>query len=323
MININGFDIPVDVGEELMEFEWEQARWSTEKLIACSPFRDDNSPSFYCWLVDSPKAPAGSWGDSGGNGSYEKGGFLSLLSYLRKETPEETASYLENKYGVSSEDGSLNVRTVRLEPEQISKKPLPSFLLDGLNPHPYLEGRGIPAPIQKALKVGYDSTKNAIAFPWLNPDGSLGNIKYRRIDSKFFWYTKGGKPTGKMLFGIQVFHQKEYLDVAVITEAEIDAMYAMTAGFPALAVGGSKFSTDKRNLILGTGIKKIIIASDNDSAGVKLRNQIIDSFGSSLDVFVATFPSRYKDLNDIRNRKELEHYINNAEQVHTLQIRLK
>jgi hypothetical protein len=322
-MNINGFDIPVDVEAELQEFEWEHARWTHEKLIACSPFREDNSPSFYCWLIDTPKAPAGSWGDSGGNGSYEKGGFLSLLSFLRNETPEETAAYLESKYGVSSEGGLLHLKTIRLESDQLTKKPLSFDLIAGLEPHPYLRGRGIPIEIQKALKVGFDATKNAIAIPWFNPDGTLGNIKYRRVDSKFFWYTKGGKPTGKMMYGIHIFHRKDYLNTAVITEAEIDAMYAISAGLPALAVGGSKFSKDKRDLILETGIKKLIIASDNDAAGVKLRNQIIDAFGSSLSLYVASFPGRYKDLNDIKDREELKHYLNNAERVQTLHIKLR
>jgi len=79
---INGQEVPVDVQAELEQFEWDKARWTGEKLIACSPFRSDNHPSFYCWLVETEKAPTGAWGDSGGSGEYEKGGFISLLFIL-------------------------------------------------------------------------------------------------------------------------------------------------------------------------------------------------------------------------------------------------
>ena len=46
IIKVAGRSIDVDVKEELMQYEWRRAKFTEDKIIACSPFRDDNSPSF-------------------------------------------------------------------------------------------------------------------------------------------------------------------------------------------------------------------------------------------------------------------------------------
>ncbi|SHE65898.1 Toprim-like [Seinonella peptonophila] len=304
---IRGLDIPVDVEEELNEFEWEQATWSHEKLIACSPFRDDNRPSFYCWLYDSDRAPAGAWGDSGGI-EFEKGNFITLLSYLRDETKEEIEEYLLEKYGPieSPGNGDFYLRPLRYVSEQRTNKiTLSPALLQGIEPHPYLVNRGIPREIQAALNIGYSKEKNAIAIPWFHPNGEIATIKYRRIDSKFFWYEKGSTATRQLLYGIDIFHKKPYLDTAVITEAEIDSMTAMTAGFPSLATGGTSWTKEKQNLILQTNIKNLIIATDNDEAGEKLKRDIIEGLGSALNLFDVSFPYGCKDLNEVGNAETI------------------
>lgn len=305
---INGLDVQVDVLEELQGYEWENAVWTDEKLIACSPFREDSRPSFYVWLHDSDRAPAGAWGDSGGL-EFEKGGFTSLLSYLRDETREEIEEYLIEKYGVdeNTPDGELRLRTLQYLPEKkSSKKVLSPNLISNLEPHAYLVNRGIPPNIQKALRVGYNRVKNAITIPWFHPNGELATVKYRRIDSKFFWYEKNSTPTRSLLWGIDIFHKKPYLDTAVITEAEIDSLTAITAGIPSLAVGGSSWTTEKQNLLLRTNIKNLIIATDADETGEKLKQNIIEGLGSALNVYQVKFPGECKDLNEIRDTKLIE-----------------
>lgn len=286
----------MDIEEELKMFDWDEATWTDEKLIACSPFRDDARPSFYCWLKDSPRASAGFWQDSGGSGEHEKGGFISLLSFLRNETIDDTVDYLWDKYGTGI--GRISLRQIRMKQKK-KQKPLPPSLTQNLSPHEYLIDRGIPKGIQKALNVGYNVDKKAIAIPWLLPNGDLGNIKYRRIDNKFFWYEKGGVSIGKMLWGINILHEKDYLDTVYICEAEIDAMYIMTAGYPCVAVGGSKFNKEKRDLLIRTNVKRVVIVPDNDEAGENLKNQIVKHLVGTKEVHVCRLPSKYKDANDV------------------------
>jgi len=78
-----GTRINVDIEEELRLFPWNRARWTESKLIASSPFRDDNAPSFF---VNLDGEYAGTWADSGAYGTeYESGNFVRLLAYLRNE----------------------------------------------------------------------------------------------------------------------------------------------------------------------------------------------------------------------------------------------
>ena len=296
---IQGQEVPVDVQAELEQFEWKRATWTAEKLIACSPFREDRHPSFYCWLVETEKAPAGAWGDSGASGEYEKGGFISLLSFLRNESEEETIEYLISKYGIQNSDGKIILRKLNVSLGKKVRTPLPHHLLDGLQEHPYLSNRGISRGVQKAMKTGFDPKKNAIALPWFLPDGRLGAIKYRRVNNKRFFYAKGGFPIRELLYGIHILHEKDYLDTVVVTEAEIDAMSAMTVGFPAVAVGCSSFNEKHRNLLLQTNVRKVIIASDNDKAGRKLAKQIQDVLGMQFSLYQIDYPDGVKDLNDM------------------------
>src|SRR5690606_40301738 len=64
-------------------------------------------------IFETEKAPEGAWGDSGASGEYEKGGFVSLLSFLRNETEEETIEYLVSKYGTQGSDGKIVLRRDR------------------------------------------------------------------------------------------------------------------------------------------------------------------------------------------------------------------
>ena len=305
----------IDVEEELRAYEWRGARWTEEKLIACSPFRDDRRPSFYVWLRDDPEsgAKAGYWGDSGGY-EYQRGGFVQLLAFLRNETEQETREYLAAKYGstyVDTESMTLDLSGWTINPKPKRRGIDPSILDEYRFRHPYLERRGISEKIQRLMKIGYDRKHRAITIPWFLPDGSLGNIKYRRVDSKQFWYRKGGMPIRELVYGLDVIYRKEIREV-VLCEAEIDAMTAMTAGIPAVAVGGAKMSEQQAELIARSPLESVIIAADADEAGETLKVQAIERLRGYVDVSVVEIPGGCKDLNDVGSTEELRRIVREA-----------
>jgi DNA primase len=116
------------------------------------------------------------------------------------------------------------------------------------------------------MGVLYDERGKAAVIPWYGADGRLANVKYRKVYGKTFWYLKGGRPIRELLYGIN-----DVGKTAVICEAEIDAMSWMEAGYSAVAVGGASFNSWKRDVILRSPIEELIIATDNDKAGGKLR----------------------------------------------------
>lgn len=322
-MEINGVpDVPVDVRTELESYEWERPRWLDEKLIACSPFRQDSTPSFYVWLRDVPEfnARAGYWGDSGGV-EYQRGNFVTLLAYLRGETEDETARYLLDKYAPGWDGDFRNIEFdfswIPAKKEK-RRQPLPlSTLKPYMFRHPYLGRRGISEAVQRAMRIGYDRETREVIIPWFNYRGELVQIKRRSVRSKFFRFlpmSEGGFPVRELVYAIDVIYRKG-LDYAVVTEAEIDALYAMTCGFPAIAVGGARFSREKADVIRRSPLRRLIIAADNDDAGRRLEQEIVSRLAGEVDLWKVRLPEGCKDLNDVRDPGEVSRILKNAKRV--------
>ncbi|MEW9698005.1 toprim domain-containing protein [Paenibacillus sp. SI8] len=301
-LTINGRRVTVDVTRELREFEWYRAVWQADKLIAVSPFRYDKSPSFYVYLTDTTTARAGNWGDLGAEDpEWQRGGLVKLLAFLRNETEWETREYLLVEYGgepadPSAEDYVLEVPELTIEER---RRPLDKRILSELAyRHPYLEGRGIPEEIQRLYGVGYDRRRKAVTFPWFSAAGDLANVKYRRVDTKVFWYAPNARPIRELVYGIDIAYKRN-IKRAVIVEAEVDAMTIAAAGVFGIATGGSAFNDTKRDIILRSPIEQLIVMADHDAAGQNLKRQIIAAFRGKIDVRVAGYPKRWKDPNEL------------------------
>jgi Toprim-like len=315
MVVVDGIRLPVNVREELEAFDWDKPEWKEDRLLACSPFREDRTPSFYVYLKETETAPAGAWGDSGGQGDYRRGSFIFLLAFLRQETIEETTDYLLQKYGEewNGEVESLSLsQRLSLDPERKRRKPLNIKTLDAFKfRHPYLEGRGVSEQVQRALKIGYDRKRRAVTIPWFTPSGELANIKYRKVDGKMFWYHRGGWPIRELVYGLDVINRKGIRE-AVLVEAEIDALYCMSHGIPAIAVGGAKFSDSKRDLIIRSPIQSLKVAPDNDAAGENLWREVNEKLTGWVNLSRVDVPTGYKDLNEIKDSEELKYVIKTA-----------
>jgi DNA primase len=291
-IRIRGQNISVDIRAELEQFSWTRPKWSSDKLIAASCFRYDKSPSFF---VNITGEYAGCWGDSGAyDAEWESGNFPKLLSFLRNETYEETEEYLLGEYGIPT-DGtdSVILRPINLRIQRVRQSLSADTLAQYTEEYTYLKNRGISERVQRQMGVLYSSQQKAAVIPWRGPNGRLANVKYRKTFGKVFWYEKGGRPIRELVYGIEKAQQ-----TTVICEAEIDAMSWMEAGYSAVAVGGASFNRWKRDLILRAPIEELIIATDNDKAGGKLRKEIEESMRGHVRVRQAYVRSDCKDANE-------------------------
>jgi 5S rRNA maturation endonuclease (ribonuclease M5) len=314
IIRVRNHNVDVDIEREVNEFSWSRAKWRPERLIACSPFRYDSSPSFYVYFNDTNSAKAGSWGDSGGEGEFKKGYFVQLLAFLRNETEHETEDYLLTEYAreyTEEDELRLDFSHLRLkeEPNKLPRDYMSRF--EGYNS--YLKGRGVKDVIYRLMGVGYDSKSKAVVIPWHFPDGRLANIKYRRTDSKVFYYDKG-HPIRELVYGLNIIHDRN-VKRAVLTEAEIDAMYVMSHGkIAAIAAGTSKISDEKAEAIARSPLEEIIIIPDNDTAGRVMLEQAIEKLSRYVRIKVARLPNWAKDANDVRDTDELRKIIENAKE---------
>jgi DNA primase (bacterial type) len=269
-------------------------KWTDEKLVSISPFREDRHPSFF---VNLSGDFVGTWGDSGSsNDEWKSGSFAKLLSFFREESVEETIQYLREKYEIKPyEKRPLNLDLT------IKERFIPLVFDGGDFAYDYLESRGISREVIEASSVADCGDK--VAFLWYNPRNELVAIKYRFKDKKMFYCQTGSQPLKEQLYNIQRVYNKQKLGETVeaiwITEGETDALTVESANpnYVGVAIGGAYFSPQLRDLILRTGVKKIVIATDNDTQGLKIHSHIKSLLQDNVKLFSVNFLGE-KDVND-------------------------
>ena len=291
-IKIRGQTITFDIQSELEAFEWTRAKWTSNKLIAASPFRYDNTPSFF---VNLDGEYAGCWGDSGAfDDEWSGGGFVKLLAFLRNETYEESLQYLVEKY-----DFSVNSEKITLSLPKLSNKVVRAGkICDTIKcTSPYLTKRCISEQVQAQASTGKSRYHGFVAIPWHNPDGTLANVKYRATRGKTFFYERNARPIRELVYGADLYVKSaEYL---IVCEAEIDALSWRTAGYNAVAVGGVAFTKQQADILRRLPFTRLVVAGDNDKAGARFNAQVVRAMlGRDLAV-VEWRDSRFKDANDV------------------------
>lgn len=296
IIRIRGQDVNVDIERELQDYDWgSRATWSSNKLIASSPFRDDNAPSFF---VNLSGEYAGVWGDSGAiDAGYDRGGFVRLLAYLREETEEVAENYLLETYGEHDGEGGSR-KEIRIRPPKLRERDRYNVVSnDVITPaiSPYLLTRGISAEAQTKHGTGYNvDHKGWTAIPWKIPDGRVGNVKYRNTRYKRFFYERGATPVGRLVYGIELIAE----DYAIICEGEIDAMSWTTAGIPAISVGKSSITEEQAEMIRRSSIRNLYLGGDNDDQGRKLNRQVGEMLRKDMRFYGIDY-GIHNDANDV------------------------
>lgn len=293
-ITIDGYLLSIDIAKEVSDFDWRRARWSEEKLIAASPFRDDARPSFFVDLT------TGGWADSGADDEeFRAGNLAKLLSFLRNETYEESLEYLIELYGKKKEqtDRYIEIPSITLR-EKDFRIELPESTLEPYHfRHPYLDRRGINERTQRFAGIGYDRGSQAITIPWRHPDGKLANIKFRKVSGKLFWYEKGAAPVRTLVYGIDKVYKHELKEV-VVCEAEIDALSWYSSGKPAIALGGTTVTEKQLEIIRKSPIEELTLAMDNDSPGKLMEGKLTEGLSGYVSLNKVEIPSDYKDSNE-------------------------
>lgn len=293
-IRIGGTYIDVNVREELSEFDWVKPRWTSEKLIAASPFRYDNTPSFF---VNLDGEYAGTFADSGAyDADYESGNLVKLLAFLRSETYEETVEYLHHKYGLIdlSDDFKIPIPTIRKERKKIvlDSKELTKYT----ERHSYLRNRGIDEKVEAFFQTRYSKYARAVIIPWHHPNGDLANMKFRKIQGKAFWYRRNAHPIRGLVYGLNKVYKHEITEVE-LCEAEIDALSMWSIKRPAIALGSASISRTQVEAIRKSPIERLIISTDSDKAGEKVAEQVRQAF-PELELYRRELPAGIKDVNE-------------------------
>ena len=292
---IRGHEVDVNYLEELEPYinELYRANIRGNKLQSCSPFRPEKTPSFAINLDN------GLWVDSGADEEgARKGNFISLLAYFRKESYDDTANYLIERYAHFLDDINSIKLELSLKGPTVAVLSQDSYANVINKPSEYLEGRGVVREIQTCFNTGVGDKGDCIALPWYDKNGRIINIKYRSVASKEFWYSKGGQPVKNHLYGLFIVRQYNIPTVWLV-ESEIDCLYLWSIGIPAIAFGGASISDAQYGLLCSSGINTIVIATDNDTVGHRFAVVLSKEFLGRMRVFRFMFPEDKKDVNDL------------------------
>jgi len=300
IVKIRGHDVDIDIEAELRAYDWIRPRWQSDKLIAASPFRYDNTPSFFVRLEPFADLPAGTWHDSGAyDPDWRSGNFVKLMAFLRGESYDETADYLLGEYGRLELGNELTLPAPKL---RLASAPLPTLPADIITQATsgYLLSRGIGAETQALYGVGYGKQAGFTALPWRLPNGEIATVMYRATRGKLFFYESDGWPRRRLIYGIDVIARLGARRAA-LCEAPIDALSWRegTGGeITGIATGGVTLSDEQADMIKRSSIEEVILAGDNDKPGAEFNAEAERKLRGHVRLLRADYGAA-KDANDV------------------------
>ena len=177
--------------------------------------------------------------------------------------------------------------------------------------HPYWAERGIvDEDIIELFDLGYDTGAECITFPVRDIKGNCLFVAKRSVKTKFFHYPEGVQ---KSLYGLYElhhimmsdanpawsmyqFHQGDAKEV-IVCESMIDALTCWQYGKYAVALNGLGDELQFKQL-RDLPCRKLILATDNDEAGIKARKRIRKNVGNKI-ITEYIFPKGKKDINEL------------------------
>lgn len=258
-------------------------------FVACCPFHTEKTPSF---SVSKSKNIYKCFGCG------KSGDGITWLVEHEKMTYIDAIKWLANKYNITLEEVGTRKPKVKPVPrlEKLSKEVLDYFE----NTRKISNDTLLRFKVTEAMEFmpKAQAVVKAICFNYYR-DEELVNIKYRAAKKDF----KMVKDAELIFYNIDSIREE---DTCYITEGEIDAMSLYEVGiYNVISVpNGAAVSGVQRLEYLDncwgyfTKMKKVVLLTDNDAAGIKLRDELARRIGYS-KCWVVNYLPNCKDANDV------------------------
>ena len=198
--------------------------------------------------------------------------------------------------------------------------------------HPYVYERGVNDDIIELFDIGYDKRTNSITFPVRNIRGNCLFVARRSVDSKRFDLPRGIEkplyglyelnhlletaPTievhinydGKYMGNYTTGHVFGWNEIYVV-EGLFDCLRLWSVGKPAVAGFGCLFNKLQIDQLNKLPTRRLILATDNDNAGMKARERLRKLIRNKI-ITEVILPEGRKDIGEctdeeIQNLKEV------------------
>jgi len=158
----------------------------------------------------------------------------------------------------------------------------------------YFAKRKITKESVLKFKLGYSETQDMISVPVHNHEGLCVGFVARSIEGKDFKNTPK-LPKSKLLFNL---NRVKTASKVYVVESSFDAIRLDQVGLPAVATLGANVSS-KQIELLKKYFNDITLIADNDEAGLKMKEKIMNRVGSLASVI--TLDSKYKDIGEMED----------------------
>jgi len=161
--------------------------------------------------------------------------------------------------------------------------------------HPYMYKRRLTNEVIEQFDIGYDRKSQCITFPIRDSFGNTLFVARRSVRTKYFNYPAGAI---KPLYGLyELSNLDNYPTEIIVCESMLDALTAWVYGKPAVALNGLGNDLQFEQL-RKLPCRKLILATDNDSAGMKARQRIRHNVKNKI-ITEYILPPGKKDLNEL------------------------
>lgn len=318
-IDIESLKDSINIVDVISEYaDLERTGHNSYKAKCPHPQHDDKTPSFHIR------------GDKGffkcfGGGCDFKGDVITFIEEMEQIDFIEAVKLLIEEGGLDYEELQTTTTYIR-EDFNLSKlqkaielfndsKTIDESVLDKYrNKHYYLLDRGFKQKTLNYFEIGYcadanDNLYNRVTIPHRDKNGKLVTINGRTTaDQKPKYKFYGNTEKSCTLFNI---HNIEANDKPIfLTEGELDTIRLHEMGYPrSVAMSGSEL--EERKWLLKEYTNHVILALDNDEAGVKATRKCVRALYPLVNVSALKLPED-TDVGDIKNKKILDRIIDNT-----------
>ena len=234
----------------------------------------------------------------------ERGNMIRLVEKMKNMNFFQASEYLESKRG---EVDTLALLSKIREEEKFEFKEYDRTLLANARAafptspaHRYMNGRGFEDDTLRYFDIGYLSYDQLVIVPMHDPEGMPIGYIGRSVSGKSF---ANSYKLPKMMVPWNYHRAKRESDTVVVVESSFDAMRVHQAGYPAVVATLGAFLSEKHAYYLDRSFSNIIVMTDNDEAGRKLGQSIVDRFPYKKVMWAAgkdeIYPDGVKDATDM------------------------
>lgn len=171
--------------------------------------------------------------------------------------------------------------------------------------HKYWTDRGITDDeVIELFDLGYDKATQCITFPIKDEYGNCLFVARRSVKTKWFNYPSGVEKPLYGAYELKLLSKCSQPNEIYVTESMIDCLLLWQAKRYAVALNGTG-SKEQLDMLSALPYRKIILATDNDKAGMQARTKIKNHLKNKL-ITEIEFPSDIKDIGDLGKARRFD-----------------